>query len=260
MRPSAQALPPAARIVRTHCDEPRFVLDELVDRVARDANVRAPEVVGDACLALERAQEGAGLRQLLPDLRQERGAPPPAFEQHAVDAGPQHGQDRVLVRRRHAARAARAATLRSQVSAKLVARERREARIVERRGDGVGANVLGKRPPRVDRADAAAQLARAPQRHERGAVLAQGRQARPRGARAAERIADRAAREAEQRQAEIIPRAHGRRRRTRRSRRRASDRRRCRRSCAGRASAGARPRRCAHRSKPLTGVAPHACS
>src|SRR5581483_5093219 len=41
----------------------------------------------------------------------------------------------------------------------LVLAQRREARILERRGARVGRDVLGERPVRLERSDAAAQLA-----------------------------------------------------------------------------------------------------
>ena len=71
----------------------------------------------------------------------------------------------------------------------------------ERGRDGVGLDVAAERPPRLQRADAAPQVALLLQRDERRAVHVEPRLARRERVAGAQRVADRAARHAQQRAA-----------------------------------------------------------
>ena len=90
----------------------------------------------------------------------------------------------------------------------LVHDERREARVAERRGDGVRAHVRRERPVRLEAADAAAQRAVLPQRDERRAGRRERLVRRDRAFGHAELGADRAARQREQRGSEVSVGAH----------------------------------------------------
>ena len=110
-------------------------------------------------LRFSAATKAAWLGQRLPHLRQERRAPLAVLEDDAVDAGPQLPEQVFLVveddrlvggEQRHLDRG----------PAELVDDERRKARIAERGGDGVFADVGAKRATRLERSDAPAQARR----------------------------------------------------------------------------------------------------
>ena len=118
-----------------------------------------PEAGREAGLALQRADELARLGERLPDLRQERRPPAAPGEHDAVDAGAQLLQQVVLAGDRQRHRAPTAATPRCAVMSSSRAGERREARVAKRGGQRVLLDVLPQRPVRLERADAAAQIA-----------------------------------------------------------------------------------------------------
>ena len=199
MRPSGKRVPPAAGMIHSRSRSPS---DELLDRVARHANVVAPEVLRQPRLALQRAQEVARLRQ---------AAPIPA-------AGTSRAGCRIRGRRRRSPAAAWRATDASSPAATRLARvqaatprstssrTRRASSGGKRGSRNAAATALARTSspsgaPRVHRADAAAQLAVAAQRHERGADLREivGVIGPRRAARCRARSADRRAREREQR-------------------------------------------------------------
>ena len=110
---------------------------ELAHPVARQPQVVGPEVGRQPGLALERGEERRRLGQLLPDLRQEGGAAAAPFEDHAVDAGPQRGAAPRPRCARPAARAAPSSETSICSPANSSRAQRREARVVEGRGQRV---------------------------------------------------------------------------------------------------------------------------
>ena len=130
---------------------------------------------GTPALRFSALRKSRGMRKLLPHLRQERRAATRRARgsrrrrRAAAAPAPRPRSRRTI------ARSGRAATPRWWSPSNSSRDKRREARIAKRRGDRVGAHVVGERPPRADRADAAAQVARDAQRDERRADRAQAR-------------------------------------------------------------------------------------
>jgi len=136
--------------------------------VAPDAGAGSPRPGGNAHLELERVEERARVGEVLPHAGQVRRATVAALEDDAVDVTPQrpHG----LRARGHLERLGLAEQRDLDArDVELVAAERLEPIVVERRRDRVVLDVLAQRPSRRQAPDAAAELAVLLERHERRA-------------------------------------------------------------------------------------------
>jgi hypothetical protein len=126
--------------------------------VAREGQVRVPEIGRQASLEFELRHELARLRERLPDLRQEGRAPSAVGQHQAIDAGPQARQRVGLAGHREGLGRRQQRNLDARTR-KLVLAQRRKAVVAKSRGEGVFGDVDGQRPVRFEAADAAAQLA-----------------------------------------------------------------------------------------------------